>query len=268
MNTYIVAGSSRTPPSGFTLVELLVVIGIIAVLVGILLPALQKSRATAVNIECANQLRQLGNACQMYLNEQHAYPDPLYLAPVEGDVPSGISASLLNEISPYLRTPTFTGTELTTQLPKLFVCPFRAQIDLFQQPQTIAGFNYWITGYAYCARVNESGNLTGTVLRASDIADLRGKHRGVLWADTLMYSTSGNAPLGYSFFHMSGGVNFNSSNGTSNTYQPWSCQNRAWSDGSVDTVNSADVNLNANVVTTSAAYACSIPGVFAYYYYF
>ncbi len=194
MNAYLKAGSSRTRPSGFTLVELLVVIGIIAVLVGILLPALQKAAPPPSISNARNQLRQLGNACQMYLNEQHAYPDPLYFAPVEGDVPSGISASLLNQLSPYLRSPTFTGTELTTQLPKVCVCPFRAEIDLFQQPQTIAGLNYWITGYAYCARVNESANLTGAVLRASDIADLRGKHRGVLWADTLMYSTSGVRP--------------------------------------------------------------------------
>jgi prepilin-type N-terminal cleavage/methylation domain-containing protein len=268
IDTYLKAESSRTPAFGFTLVELLVVIGIIAILLGIFLPALQKSRAAATNIECANQLRQLGNACQMYLNEQHAYPDPLFVAAVGGDVPSTISASLLDQLSPYLRTPTLTGAESTTQLSKIFVCPFRAEIDLFGQPQNVGGFAYWLTGYAYCARVNEAGNVSGTVLRAADIADMRGKHRGVLWADTLMYSTSGATPLGYSFFHMSGGINFNSSSGTSSTYQPWSCQNRAWSDGSVDTVNSADVNLNANVVATSAAYVCSIPRVFAYYYYF
>ena len=138
----------RNRRQGFTLIELLVVIAIIAVLIGLLLPAIQKVREAASRIQCVNNLKQLGLGFQAYHDTYLTFPYERNLMSY-GPGPT-VSMSIFVSVLPYIEQQNLynaiytqglgadspTGTNMTSaqataapvQPVKVYFCPSRRTI--------------------------------------------------------------------------------------------------------------------------------------------
>jgi prepilin-type N-terminal cleavage/methylation domain-containing protein/prepilin-type processing-associated H-X9-DG protein len=126
-------GRRLVDKSGFTLIELLVVVAIIAILAAILFPVFAKAREKARQISCASNMRQVGIALTMYIQDyDERYPqehpscrNPAVGVAPNGDYDGGLEGvdfgSPFEKIMPYVAKGNSAGTASLTQ--QLFVCP-------------------------------------------------------------------------------------------------------------------------------------------------
>ena len=155
--------------SGFTLIELLVAIAIIAILAALLLPALISAKDRAKSAACKSNLRQLGLALHMYVDQYEKYPGGPAFLDAGGNlvVPEVVHGCGLVYLAAFLSQNSVVGTDTNgspnalriTKQRSVFHCPARGPLKgfLVLRPGSDAGLDY---GYGY--------NAMGTLRRAAD----------------------------------------------------------------------------------------------------
>jgi len=125
----------RWLPGGFTLVELLVVIGVVATLIAIVLPALSRARQASQALECASNQRQWATAVQLYANQEHGWL-PRRGQGVQMTTVINRPSDWFNALPPMLHLPSFNDLVTAGKMPRpgdhsFFVCP--SAVDGSQQ---------------------------------------------------------------------------------------------------------------------------------------
>jgi prepilin-type N-terminal cleavage/methylation domain-containing protein len=163
---------------GFTLIELLVVIAIVAILIGLLLPAVQKVREAASRIKCSNNMKQIGLAAHSYHDSQHHFPPGIGYSP---PVANGEFGTYFFHLLPYVEQDALYQNSLGTapfgapvgptmlyypgnknvysQRVTVFLCPSDPSVGS-DGVVTIDGFSFGAACYGPNALVSAKNNFT------------------------------------------------------------------------------------------------------------
>lgn len=129
----------RNPFRGFTLIELLVVIAIIAILAGILFPVFAKAREKARQTACTSNLKQMGTAVALYVQDWEVYPAFSFVS-------LGVPTRWFNHIRPYVKND------------DVFICPSRP--ELLPGRNMGYGYNYQYLGNSRPLEEGGTGEVT------------------------------------------------------------------------------------------------------------
>jgi prepilin-type N-terminal cleavage/methylation domain-containing protein/prepilin-type processing-associated H-X9-DG protein len=207
--------------SAFTLIELLVVIAIIAVLIGLLLPAVQKVRDAAARTQCSNNLKQIGLAIFNYESANHVLPTStrpggFTLAPriswTIGVLPFIEQNNLSNNYDISSNWDSINNLPITSQQIKLFQCPGAPGTNrLDGDPQTGVYGIVGVTDYAastcvspLASNVNPTGFQQNGMLAKNQTVKLADVTDGL--SNTLMLIESAGRPQIYQLGRAIGSV--------------------------------------------------------------
>ena len=142
---------------GFTLIELLVVIAVIAILAAMLLPALSRAKDSAKSASCKSNLRQLGVALKMYVDDYQRYPGEIMME--SGRNFEGGLGQWRVAIAPYLAQGKYRPDQPFYFREAVWVCPadtpetrgitFQGRSAAFEQYSVGYGYNIKGTGWIY-----------------------------------------------------------------------------------------------------------------------
>ncbi len=174
---------ARSSNPGFTLVELLVVIGIIALLIAILMPALSSARAQAKSVASLSNLRQLGIGLTLYRNENRGfYPVAAYVS-----LPDRPRMRWSDAIYPYMKnTEVYLSPQLDETERQRMNKPFNHTCDQHTNPGTLPDTVYW-GGYGYNWQYLGNGRqptAATAVFQAKEGVQIRATSQTIALADT------------------------------------------------------------------------------------